>query len=146
MFRLFNNVPDLYMPMLWFKLKVEVTEEMASNIKLLLALPIVMLCSGIFMTIIGLCLIVTMVLLYFGKKRRIIQTVRTFILIPKNLRILFLFALKENCIFRNRVLQNITTEKMVDNPDKKTEMVYIDKMSSNDDSNAKSDRRLYAKP
>lgn len=65
--------------MLWFQLKVEITEEMASNLRILLALPTMMLCSGIVMIIIGLCLIVGVVLLYFGKKRHMPSTVRTFI-------------------------------------------------------------------
>lgn len=34
---------------------------------------------------------------------------------------------------------------MVDNPEKKTEMVYMDKMTSNEDDNVKTDRRLYAR-
>ena len=86
---LYNNVPNIYMPMIWFKLKAQVTEEMASNLRILLALPIVMLCSGIIMIIVGLCLIGAVALLsLFGKKRRIPQT-------------------------------DATTEKMVDNPEKK---------------------------
>lgn len=44
-----------------------------------------------------------------------------------------------------RVLQDVTIEKMIDNPEKKAEMVYMDKTSNNDDSNVKPDRRLYAK-
>lgn len=71
---------------MWFQLKVEITEELASSLKILLALPTVMLCSGIVMIIIGLCLIATVVLLYFGKKRHnahMPSTVRIFILIHK---------------------------------------------------------------
>jgi len=38
------------------------------------------------------------------------------------------------------------TEKPIDNPpEKKTEMVYMDKISGNEDDNSRSDRRLYAK-
>jgi len=37
-------------------------------------------------------------------------------------------------------------EKPVDDPpEKKTEMVYMDKISGNEDDNSRSDRRLYAK-
>jgi len=63
------------MPMFWFELKVQVTEEMASNLRKLLALPIVMLSIGIIMIIIGLCLIGTIVFLYFRKKRSVPATV-----------------------------------------------------------------------
>ncbi|GAB1863256.1 Scavenger receptor class B member 1 [Camponotus japonicus] len=111
---LFKNVPNIYMPMLWFQLKMEITEEMASNLRILLALPTMMLCSGIVMIIIGLCLIAGVVLLYFGKKRHMPST-------------------------------DVTIEKMIDNPEKKAEMVYMDKTSNNEDSNVKPDRRLYAK-
>lgn len=71
------------MPMIWFQLKVEINEEMASNLRILLALPIVMLCSGIIMTIIGLCLIAAVALFYLGEKRRVPSTVRIFNLIRK---------------------------------------------------------------
>lgn len=83
LYRLFKNVPNIYMPVIWFQIKMEITEEMASKLKILLALPIVMLCSGIIMSIIGLFLIAAVALLYLGKKRRMPSTVRTFILIRK---------------------------------------------------------------
>lgn len=44
---------------------------MASNLKQLLALPTVMLCTGVIMAIVGLCLISAVVLLYFVKKQRV---------------------------------------------------------------------------
>lgn len=71
--------------MIWFTLKAEITDEMASNLRILLAFPTVMLCSGIVMTIIGLCLIAAVALLYLAKKQRMVTgpTVRTFILIRK---------------------------------------------------------------
>jgi len=69
LFRIFNNVPKIYMPMIWFELKVQIPEEMASNLKKLLALPTVMLSIGIAMIAIGLGLIGTILFLYFKKKR-----------------------------------------------------------------------------
>ncbi|XP_072749950.1 protein peste [Anoplolepis gracilipes] len=112
---LFHNVPNIYMPMMWVHMKVEISKEMASNLKILLALPTVMLCGGIVMTIIGLVFIAVVAILpYIGKKRRVPPT-------------------------------DVTMEKMVDSPEKKAEMVYMDKTSNNEDNNVKSDRRLYAK-
>ncbi|XP_036144052.1 protein peste-like isoform X2 [Monomorium pharaonis] len=113
---LFKNVPKIYMPMIWFELKVQMTEEMVSSLRILLALPIVMLSIGITMIVVGLCLIGIVAFLYFKKKRRVRST-------------------------------EDTTEKAVDeSPDKKTEMVYMDKTSSqNEDPNVRGDRRLYAK-
>lgn len=75
--------------MMWFTLKAGITEEMASNLRILLALPTVMLCSGIVMTIIGLCLIAAVALLYLGKKQPMAPTVRTFSLIRKISLLLF---------------------------------------------------------
>ncbi|XP_070149946.1 protein croquemort [Polyergus mexicanus] len=113
---LYNNIPNIYMPMIWFTLKAEITDEMASNLRILLAFPTVMLCSGIVMTIIGLCLIAAVALLFLAKKQRMVTA-------PTD----------------------GTIEKMIDNPEKKTEVVYMDKMSSNEDDNVKTDRRLYAR-
>lgn len=63
--------------MFWFELKVQVNEEMASNLSKLLAFPTMMLSIGIIMIIIGLGLIGTVVFLYFKKKRRVVPpTVR----------------------------------------------------------------------
>lgn len=76
LFRIFNNVPKIYMPMFWFELRVQVTEGMASNLRKLLALPIVMLSIGIIMIVVGLGLIGTIAFLYFRKKRRVPVTVR----------------------------------------------------------------------
>ncbi|KYN06540.1 PREDICTED: protein croquemort-like [Cyphomyrmex costatus] len=111
----FNNVPKIYMPMFWFELKVKISEDMASDLRKLLALPTVMLSIGIAMIAIGLGLIATTVFLYFKNKRRVPTT--------------------------------DVTEKAVDeSSDKKTEMVYMDKTSSNnEDPNVRGDRRLYAK-
>ncbi|KAG5318132.1 CRQ protein, partial [Pseudoatta argentina] len=112
---IFNNVPKIYMPMIWFELKIQIPEDMASNLKKLLALPTVMLSIGIAMIAIGLGLIGTILFLHFKKKRRAPTT--------------------------------DTTEKAVDkSSDKKTEMMYMDKTSSNnEDPNVRGDRRLYAK-
>lgn len=57
--------------MFWFELKVQVNEEMASNLRILLAFPIIMLSIGIIMIIIGLGLIGTIAFLYLKKKRRV---------------------------------------------------------------------------
>ncbi|XP_071563110.1 protein croquemort [Temnothorax nylanderi] len=112
---MFNNAPKIYMPIFWFELKVQVNEEMASNLSLLLAFPIVMLSIGIIMITIGLCLIGTVMFLYFKKKRHIPPA-------------------------------DTASEKAVDeSPDKKTEMVYMDKTSTNEEPNVRGDRRLYAK-
>ncbi|XP_011878460.1 PREDICTED: protein croquemort [Vollenhovia emeryi] len=112
---LYHNVPKIYMPMFWFELQVQVSEEMASNLSKLLALPIVMLSVGIIMIIIGLGLIGVVAFLYLKKKRRVPQT-------------------------------ETAPEKAVDeSPDKKTEMVYMDKTGTNEDPNIRGDRRLYSK-
>lgn len=113
---LFKNVPKMYIPMIWFELTAEVTEEMSSGLRQLLAVPVVMLSIGITMIVVGLCLIGGVAFLYFKKRRQVIPTEET-------------------------------TEKAVDeSPDKKTEMVYMDKTSSqNEDTNVRGDRRLYAK-
>lgn len=63
------------MPMFWFELKVQVNEEMASNLSKLLAFPILMLSIGIIMIIIGLCLIGVVTILYLKKKRHVPPTV-----------------------------------------------------------------------
>jgi len=75
--RLYKNVPKIYMPMFWFDLKVKVTEEMAANLKQLLALPTVILCGGITIAVIGLCLIAGVVLLYLWRKHHILRTIST---------------------------------------------------------------------
>lgn len=64
--------------MLWFSVKVQITEEMASNLNKLLILPTVMLYTGIATAVIGLCLISIIVLLFFKKKRYVPATVRKF--------------------------------------------------------------------
>lgn len=112
---LLNNVPKVYVPMFWFELKVQVTEEMASNLRKLLALPIVMLSVGITIIIIGLGLIGTVAFLYFRKKRQTPATDAT------------------------------SEKAVDESSDKKTEMVYMDKTNSNEDANVRGDRRLYAK-
>lgn len=147
LFRLFHNVPKLYMPMFWFELKVQVKEEMASNLRILLAFPIVMLSIGIIMILIGLGLIGVIAFLYFKKKRRVPPAVRI-----RWISLTFLRGWKKNIFGENflsqlaRILQDTTSEKTVDeSPDKKTEMVYMDKTSSNEDANVRGDRRLYAK-
>ncbi|KAL6438347.1 hypothetical protein ACFW04_004481 [Cataglyphis niger] len=142
--KLFKGVPNIYMPMMWFRLKAGITEEMASNLRILLALPTVMLCSGIAMTIVGLCLIAAVTLLYLGKKQPVASTVRTFRLIRKT-PYFYSWPKEEYFPKSTRVLQDGTMEKMVDNPEKKTEMVYIDKMSSKEDDNVRNERRLYAR-
>jgi len=50
-------------------------------------------------------------------------------------------------IYTHNILQDATSEKAVDeSSDKKTEMVYMDKMNEcNEDANVRGDRRLYAK-
>ncbi|EZA62873.1 hypothetical protein DMN91_003151 [Ooceraea biroi] len=113
---LYKNVPKIYMPMLWLNLKVGVSEEMAAKLKQLLALPTVMLCGGITIAIVGLCLIGAVVLLYIWRKQPILPKI------------------------------SAEQKQLNDPPEKKTEMVYMDKISSNEDGNARSDRRLYAKP
>ncbi|KAL0101923.1 hypothetical protein PUN28_018466 [Cardiocondyla obscurior] len=72
----YKNMPKIYMPMFWFELKVQVTEEIASNLSMLLAFPIVMLSVGVMMMVIGVCLIGIIVILHFKKKRRVPPTVR----------------------------------------------------------------------
>lgn len=77
--------------MFWFDLKVQVTEEMASDLRKLLILPTVMLCTGIAIAIIGLCLISFIALLFLKKKQHVPATVRKFI----NLILTMLVAVKE---------------------------------------------------
>jgi len=67
----------MYMPMFWFDLKVKVTEDMAANLKQLLALPTVIMCGGITIAVIGLCLIAGVVLLYLWRKHHILRTMST---------------------------------------------------------------------
>ncbi|KAL6268646.1 hypothetical protein P5V15_001780 [Pogonomyrmex californicus] len=112
---LYRDVPKIYMPMFWFDLKVQVNEEMASNLKKLLALPTVMLSTGIAMIVVGICLIGIIAFLYLKKKRR-------------------------------TSLRTAAPEKTVDEPsEKKSEVLYMDKTGSNEESNVRTDRRLYAK-
>jgi LPXTG-motif cell wall-anchored protein len=75
-FRLFKNVPKMYIPMIWFELTAEVSEEMSSGLRQLLGIPIVMLSIGITMIVVGLCLIGGVAFLYFKKRRQVIPTVR----------------------------------------------------------------------
>ncbi|XP_020281410.1 protein croquemort-like [Pseudomyrmex gracilis] len=113
--KLYKDVPKTYFPMFWFSLQVQVTEDMAYNLKTLLALPVVMLCTGVILAVVGLCLIGLVALLYLKKKQHAPTT-------------------------------DGATEKTVDDPsDKKTEMVYMDKVSGTEDANVRSDRCLYAK-
>ncbi|XP_067210701.1 protein peste isoform X2 [Linepithema humile] len=111
---LFYNVPKIYLPMFWFSFKGQVHEEMASDLRKLLILPTVMLCTGIAIAVIGLCLIGIVALLFLKKKRRV------------------------------PVTEPPAEKEVEESSEKKTEMVYLDKVSS-EDSNARSDRRLYAK-
>ncbi|EFN81088.1 protein croquemort [Harpegnathos saltator] len=114
---LFKNVPRIYFPIMWFNLTVEITKEMASDLKQLLALPTVMLCTGVIMAIVGLCLIAAVALLYLVKKKP-----------------------------TPPAPAEVAPEKPVDEPlEKKSETVYMDKITANEDANVRSDRRLYAK-
>lgn len=143
---MFKDVPKVYLPILWLNLKVEVTKEMASDLKQLLALPTVMLCTGIIMAIVGLCLIGAVALLYLAKKQRVppLTTVRGITYSMSSIRRV---TRTENTSELNvRVLQEIATEKPIDESlEKKAETVYMDKIAANEDANVRSDRRLYAK-
>ncbi|XP_032665958.1 protein croquemort-like isoform X2 [Odontomachus brunneus] len=112
---LFKHVPKIYMPIFWFNLKVEVNKEMAFDLKQLLALPTVMLCTGMIVAIVGLCLIGTVALLYLVKKQRIPPV---------------------------EISMEKTVDESLE---KKSETVYTDKIAANEDANVRSDRRLYAK-
>ncbi|XP_014468145.1 PREDICTED: protein croquemort-like [Dinoponera quadriceps] len=113
---LFEDVPKIYFPIFWFDFNVEINKEIASGLKQLLALPTVMLCTGIIMTLIGLCLICGVTLLYLVKRQRISSIIET------------------------------APEKPIDESlEKKSETVYMDKIAANEDANVRSDRRLYAK-
>ena len=69
-FRYFSDLPEMYVPMLWFTQEVNLTEEYASQVQLLLILP--PLGTGISFSVaaVGLLLVFISLFLYVRQRMR----------------------------------------------------------------------------
>ncbi|XP_058791990.1 protein croquemort-like isoform X2 [Phymastichus coffea] len=68
-FKLFKDLPKMYVPMLWFTQEVNLTSEYASQVKLLLVLPPLGSGVSISVAILGILLIVISAFLFFRQKK-----------------------------------------------------------------------------
>ncbi|CAH1403884.1 unnamed protein product [Nezara viridula] len=54
---LFEDVPTIYFPMIWFEQKVTISEELAAEVRMVLLLPFIGQCFSSFLVIIGIVMI-----------------------------------------------------------------------------------------
>lgn len=113
--RLFQNVPKIYFPMFWFSMKVEAPKDLASDLKYFLLLPNICFGGGIVTVILGSLIVLSVIFFLVVKKQRTNN--------PEPLK----------------------TETTNNAPTKKAELVYMDKVNTEDDSHVRNDRRLYPK-
>lgn len=113
---LFKSVPTIYFPVFWFSLSVEVTDDFAVELQQLLSLPSVCMYAGVIMSIMGSLIMFTVALLHL-LHRRSGSTV------PGD--------------------KNAKGAGMLPTAVDKSELVYLDKGSANDDPHVRNDRKLY---
>lgn len=67
-FRLFEDVPKLFFPVLWFEQKVTIPEEITSQVKLLLDLP--MICTATAWVAMAMSSLISLLLVYILMRRK----------------------------------------------------------------------------
>ncbi|OAD55216.1 Protein croquemort, partial [Eufriesea mexicana] len=113
---LFRSVPTIYFPVMWFSLEVEATDQFVGDLKKLLAIPNVCICTGLIMIVVGCLVDFTMILLYLLNKQR------------------------ANPIPADKNSKKEVVPSAVD----KSELIYLNQNYANEDMHVRGDRRLYA--
>ncbi|XP_078051658.1 scavenger receptor class B member 1-like [Augochlora pura] len=115
---LFNDVPTIYFPVMWFSLDVETADMFMDDLKTLLSLSDVFKYIGAILVIVGSLTIFIVALLYLLSRQQ------------------------ANSVANDKA----SKPRMIASTGNKTELMYLDTSGAADDGHVRNDRKLYPIP